>query len=758
MSNREIVPARLAHSFPLERIHSPVPLQTMVEDGTASALSSILEVLRAQKRWILGCAVVGLVAGLLFGLAEPRIYRAHATIEIQPHVTNYTGLKEPDSSDSESDAVSIDTFVRVLQSRALRKRVVARLLKEHRDLTYEPSWLSAWFSAVGVPFEDGPPDYMRVLADASLSVKAHEVGQSRILEVSCESTDPKVAAAFATDMAEEFIKQNMESRWNAAQQASDFLTSQLEDVRKKVTESQRKLQSYAQSVNLMITSDKDTVAEQKLKDTQQELSKAQADRAEKEARYELFHSSSQGEFPEGLDGGAVKAHEAQLSDLRRQLADASSSFTPEHYKVRHIQAQIAEVEHDLARERTKVANQIETEYRASRRREQLLSQAYTAQVNVVSDQARKGIEYSMLKKEADANQELYVSMLQQVKQLGISSAMQASNARVLDQAMAPSDPYKPEPYKTAALGLIGGLFTGLGIAYMRQATNRCLKAPGDGPVCLNVPELGVIPCADLNSRRGLYGMSAGMLKRLGRKGRTLPFADSVELASWTRKPSLLAESFRTALVSLVFSSNGDARPRVVVVTSPSPGEGKSTVSSNLAIALAEINRRVLLIDADLRKPRLHAIHDISNSWGLSNLLQEAGSLMDMPLEALVRKTRVPNLFLLPSGPASAAVSQLLFSPRLEELIRRFRNEFDTVLIDTCPLLPISDARILGKVGDSVVLVLRARRSKPEDARACIQRLAEDGIPVLGTILNDWNPAKDGYQSYQHYLPYINLEA
>jgi polysaccharide biosynthesis transport protein len=130
----------------------------------------------------------------------------------------------------------------------------------------------------------------------------------------------------------------------------------------------------------------------------------------------------------------------------------------------------------------------------------------------------------------------------------------------------------------------------------------------------------------------------------------------------------------------------------------------------------------------------------------------------MPLEALVRKTRVPNLFLLPSGPASAAVSQLLFSPRLEELIRRFRNEFDTVLIDTCPLLPISDARILGKVGDSVVLVLRARRSKPEDARACIQRLAEDGIPVLGTILNDWNPAKDGYQSYQHYLPYINLEA
>jgi polysaccharide biosynthesis transport protein len=758
MNNREIVPVPARESAPAKQIHVLTPAQRVAEAAPQGGVLPLFELLTAHKRLLAVCAILGALAGLLVALAQPPMYKADATVEIQQHPSNYVGIKDAEGSNADMDAASIETYVRILQSWGVRKRVVLRLLTERHSLTFRPSWLSRWSSSLGLhlPLQERAPDYRKVLAVTSASVKAREAGQSRILEVSCESTDPKMAAVFATDMAEEFIKQNMEARWAAAQQASEFLSGQLEEVRKKLTESQQHLQNYAQSANLLFTSDRDTVAEQKLKEIQQELSKAQEDRATKQSLYETFNAAGPHNLAEGFDAGDVRAYEAQLSDLQRQLADVSASFTPEHYKVKHIQAQIAEVENTIARERQKVASRIEADFRDAVRKEQLLAEAYGAQMSVVSDQARKSIEYSMLKKEVDANQQLYVGMLQKVKELGISSTMQASNLRVLDTALPPREPYQPQPQKTTLLGLITGLFAGIGLVYFRQSTNRYLKSPGDGPAYLRLPELGVIPCARLDPYpAGRAGMLSGFRKQNCALASSI---EAVELASWKRKPSLLAESFRTTLTSLLFANGEPSGSRAVVMTSPSAGEGKSTVASNLAIALAEINQRVLLIDADMRKPRLHEIHDVPNTWGLSTLLQETGPLADAPVEALARKTRIPNLYLLPSGPACESVSQLLFSPRLRVLIERFRKDFDTVLIDTCPLLTFSDARVLGKAADCAILILRARRSKREDATVSLQRLAEDGVPVLGMILNDWDPVKDGAGLCHSYYSYVDVKA
>jgi polysaccharide biosynthesis transport protein len=760
MSNRELLPAALKENLPAQQTPAFTPKRKAMEEAPEGVLP-LLQLLIGHKRLLLACAILGALAGLVVSLAQPPMYKASATVEIQQHPSNYVGLKDAEGSNADMDTASIETYVRILQSWGVRKRVVLRLLAEQHTLTFRPSWLSRWSDSLGLhlPLQQAAPDYQKVLAVTSASVKAREAGQSRILEVSCESTDPKMAAVFANGMAEEFIKQNMEARWEAAQQASEFLSGQLEEVRKKLTESQHRLQSYAQSANLLFTSEKDTVAEQKLTEMQAELSKAQEDLAAKQSLYETFKAAAPPSLAEGFDLGEVHTYEAQLSDLRRQLADVSASFTPEHYKVKHIQAQIAEVENTIARERQKVASRIEAEYRDAVRKEQLLAAAYAGQASVVSEQARKSIEYSMLKKELDANQQLYVGMLQKVKELGISSTMQASNLRVLDSAMTPREPYQPQPQKTTSLGLITGLFVGIGLVYVRQSTNRYLKAPGDGPTYLRLPELGVIPCARADlARPGQQLGRMAALWRLGKGNGVTSPTEAVELASWQRKPSLLAESFRTTLTSILFSDGQAAKHRVVVMTSPSAGEGKSTVSSNLAIALAEINQRVLLIDADMRRPRLHEIHDVANAWGLSNLLQETGRLADAPVEALARKTRVPNLYLLPSGPACENISQLLFSPRLRQLIERFRKDFDTVLIDTCPLLAFSDARILARAADCAILVLRARRSKREDATVSLERLAEDGVPVLGMILNDWDPIKDGNGLSHSYYSYIDVKA
>ena len=230
--------------------------------------------------------------------------------------------------------------------------------------------------------------------------------------------------------------------------------------------------------------------------------------------------------------------------------------------------------------------------------------------------------------------------------------------------------------------------------------------------------------------------------------------EPLELVNWRHKPSMMADSFRGTLTSIIFSKQGGDRPRVLVLTSANPGEGKTTVVTNLAIALTEISRRVLLIDADMRRPRIHELFDLKNDYGLSDLLNSRSPLNRDPVDVMVQHTEVPGLYALPSGSVETGASDLLYSPRLAELLLKMRGVFDTILIDTPPMLHLPDARVLGKLSDAVVMVLRAGETTRDVAVAACQRFREDGTPLLGTILNGWNPALTGYgYDYKHYEAY-----
>jgi receptor protein-tyrosine kinase len=227
----------------------------------------------------------------------------------------------------------------------------------------------------------------------------------------------------------------------------------------------------------------------------------------------------------------------------------------------------------------------------------------------------------------------------------------------------------------------------------------------------------------------------------------------VELVTWTQKPSMIAESFRSTMASILFSFGNGSGPQAILVTSPGPKEGKSTVISNLGIALAEIDRRVLIIDGDLRIPRLHGIFHLANDKGLSNVLQEKTPVSDYADDDLVHKTEVPGLYVVPSGSARTNVSSLLYSTRMNELLLRFRRDFEIVLIDTAPVVSVPDARIIARLTDAVVLVFRAGHTTRAAARAAARRFEEDGTPVLGSILNYWNPKTMGYGYYGTYGAY-----
>jgi len=405
-----------------------------------------------------------------------------------------------------------------------------------------------------------------------------------------------------------------------------------------------------------------------------------------------------------------------------------------------LQAQITDLENTLRRERTNIVNRIQNDYQAALKRERMLQTAYTQQMSRVSDLSRKAIYYGMLKREVDTNRQVYDQLLQRAKQVGVTGALQPNNVRVLDSADVPKKPIRPDPLRNGLIGLASGFVLAVGFVFAGEFINRSVRVPGESAFHLRVPELGVIPAKAAVSDQVLF---PNVLTKSGAEANTKP---KLELVTWQDRPSMLAEAYRNALTSIL-AANGKGRPKVILITSAGHAEGKSSTVSNLGIALAEISQRVLVIDADLRKPRLHDIFNLPNTWGLSDLLREKSSLRDCPVEALARKSEVDGLYVLPSGPGTVSITNLLYSSRMVELVDRVRNEFDITIIDTPPMSYLSDARVLGQLADAAILVIRSARTTRDEARAAKQRLVDDGIRVLGTILNAWEPKGKGNYGY-----------
>jgi len=335
---------------------------------------------------------------------------------------------------------------------------------------------------------------------------------------------------------------------------------------------------------------------------------------------------------------------------------------------------------------------------------------------------------STLKREVAVNRQFFEAMSRRVDEAGIASAVRQSTVRLVGPAQPAPDPYKPNLALNLAIGTFGGLVLAVGYVMLREQTNSALRSPGEAGAYLMLPELGAIP-----------KMASGNLVALGLLGGSsgeLP----VERASLEQPFSSLSESVRATLVSILSASHNGEHPHTLVISSSRPMEGKTTVVSNLGIALAEIGSKVLLIDGDLRRPRLHKVFDQINTWGLSDMLGEKNAIEELPLEVLVKKTAVPHLWLLPSGTCTDNIFGLLCSGRMARLFPRFRQEFDYVLVDAPPCLEFADARIMARYAEKLLLVVRADYTDRKTAQAAVQRLLLDGIPVMGVIFNCWDPA------------------
>lgn len=758
--------------------------QPIVEDEQEGSLLEYWRTLRRRRGTLILIASLGLMLGVLITLPQAPVYEAKTTLEVLELNDNFMNTKDVSQFDQGSRSnllTDIQTQMKLLDSESLKDRTLAVLgyKKPTGDEEAAPALLSRMLNLRGFETKDPRNGQLKM---ASKETKAKASGQTRVIEVVVSSTSPKVAAEYANRLTQEFIEQNMEARWQMTQRTGEFLTKQLDEMKVKLERSDTDLQQYARGSGLIFTGEKTNVSEEKLRQLQEELTKAQSDRVSKQSRWEMATSAPADSLPDVLNDLSLRDYQGRLSDLRRQSAELTETYTPENAKVRRVDAQIAALQKSLNNQRTDILRRIKNEYDEANRRERLLTSAYATQTGIVSDQGEKAIQYNILKREVDSNRQIYDNMLQRMKEASVASALRASNVRVIDPAKAPTKPSKPSIPLNGALGLLAGVFFGIAFIVLTDRADRTIQEPADIALYLNLRELGLIPSGTTTAKHGRAYFYA---KRAPQEieDRTNK-SEKLGLVTYQKKASLIAESFRAALASILFTRQSSRQPRTLVVTSPSPSEGKTTVVCNLAISIAETGQRVLLVDADTRKPRIHEIFDLQNDFGLTTLLQarETGDLVahghaageltagqdsgsgtssngrNSDLEAagegreylaFVHQTVVPNLSVLSAGPSISGATNLLYSPRMNEYVMRFLRDFDMVVFDTPPMLTIVDARVIARHTDGVVLVVRAGKTTRDAAIAAQSRLREDGIHVVGTIMNDWNPkrAPGGYYGY-----------
>ena len=747
-----------ADAPPLQRIRGRYLSDGETESDQEAGLITYWRILRRNKWPVLITVCICALLGLLIGIPQTPVYRAITTLEVLNLNEDFMNMRQssPVSTTSESYETSEEeTQVKLLGGSALLNRVLARLDdRKSLPVASVPVPASGWRSIFKLPAPVETTTQEKLLLRAAKSLKVSVTPRTRVITVSVDSTNPQLAEVFANTLTKEFIQMNLEARWATTHVTSDWIVRELDEARTKLKASEDALQAYARQSGLIFTDENTNVATEKLQQIQQELSAATALRMAKQASFEQARQSPPDSLADVLNDPGLRDVQSKISETKRQIADLSAVFNPSYSKLRQMQSQLDVLQALFGRQRADIVARIGNEYRESARKEQLLSFEYKNQTAEVSGQGEKAIQYNILKREVDSNRQLYDAMLQQMKQSSIASAMRASNVRVVDPADLLPKPVSPNIKLNILLGAASGLLLGLAFAMIRERADRTLQQPGDVRLWTNLPELGAVPSASVSVRQPYLSrleLSAPDALAHGQgihSSVPRPDRDDLGLISLRSRASMMAEAFRSILTSILLVPHDGERPRLLVVTSAGAGDGKTTAVSNIAIAIASIGRSVLIIDGDLRRPKIHKIFNLENEAGLTDLLEQS-SVERSEVRKYVRHTSMEGLDVVTSGPPVPGATNLLYSPSLEMILSTFRDEYDLVLVDTPPMLQMTDARVIGRLADAIILIVRAGRTTRDALRAMSERLDEDGCKTLGTILNDWNPKNSpkGYYGY-----------
>jgi len=715
-----------------------------------------------KRKWLIA-AVVGTVLLLVAiqSFTTTPLYRATARVQIDPEAANILPYKDVYESAERylSSEIYLQTELEILQSRALARRVIDRLNLANDPRFKEPVSQGVVISQVGwlkhaiaslkpggaedrrkLTGEDpaaGAQENRAVLDTFTDRLDVEQVPNSRLVEISWISPNPGLAAAVSDTLAEEFIEQNLQTKFEANTRATEFLKKQLQDMKGKVEKSEQELVKYARENNIVsIGPDRGSIVLQTLEDLNRQMTTVEGDLIGKTADFQAVRDATPENFPQSLRTPSISLLEERLFGLQQNLASLTAQFGNEWPAVIQVRQQIQEVEQQLKREKKETINRVQSEYRVAVNRRQMLLGALNRQKAQANQLNQDSIEYNILQREVDTNRQLYEGLLQRLKETGISAGMRTSNIHVVDHAEVPDAPYSPQRAADLAMGFGVGLFIAIGLAFLMEYLDNTLKSPEDMEQSLGLPSLGVIPTmADLPAG------SSRLLAARNEGGANAELPTRISPARFR-----VWEAYRSLRTSILLSHSGTP-PKVIMITSSVPGEGKTTTVANTGIVLAQTGARTLLIDLDMRKPALASTFGYNGNQGISAYLSGNGDLSSQ-----IRQTNYPNLFLLPAGFRPPNPAELIGSERMETALRLLGDYFKYILIDTPPILSVTDGLLLSPHVDGVVLVIKGGATPKEAARKAGNHLLSVGARILGALINNVDMDAPEYAYYyRHYF-------
>ncbi|MGA2744410.1 MAG: polysaccharide biosynthesis tyrosine autokinase [Candidatus Sulfotelmatobacter sp.] len=710
-----------------------------------SAIGDSIRVLQKRKWVVLICLVTIFSVVAIASLKMTPVYEAGGTIEINKPDASLNFQNSASFSLDYFDPTELETDIKILQSNLLALQVIQEL---HLDRGAEfASQAPPPVDLAPDPLQSDPAQAAAMVGSFKGSLRVALVPNTRIIEVHYRSADPQKAANVVNTLMQTYVENNFKARFDSTMQASDWLQRQLVDLQMKVEASQEKLVRYQKEHEILGIDEKQNITMAKLDELNKELTIAEGERMDKEALYRIVESgdpdaitSSAGGLEDAGPGGQsasqlLEVLRSRQADFKIQAADLSTQFGPAYPKLTQLNNQLKEIDAQIQGEMKKVVSKVHGQYTTALQRESMLHDALERQKQEANKLNESAIEYNIIKRDSETYRTLYEGLLQKLKEAGVSAGLKSNNFRIVDRASTPAAPIEPNVPRNLLFALVLGLASGVGLAFMLEGLDNTVRTTEQAQAISGLPSLGMIP---LGSRSAREGPNPKRLVIATSK-------EAVELVTQVRPQSQMAESYRALRTSLLLSNLG-APPKVIMVTSALPQEGKTTTSINCAVVLAQKGVRVLLIDADLRRPSIHKTLGMGPHSGLSNVLTGSTTLE----QAITRTAILPNLFVLAAGTPPPNPAELLASSNMREVLAQLREQYDHIVIDTPPSLSVTDAVVLSPRADAAVLVIRSGQTTKTALRRSRDILMQVNAKVVGVLLNAVDLSSPDYYYYYEY--------